>query len=163
MRDIYSNFGFFQAIPAQDFASGGVLTGATIDLQGFDAATFIAEVTTPASASAASQAMLILQHGLASAAGVSVWSDVPPSQMIHSVVGQDGAFSTSAELGVWQSIGTEDASGDSAVYAVGYNGDGKHRYVRMKVSQSAAAAHGFSVGAVCVLGKPANWPVNEPV
>ncbi len=161
-RDGYSDFKFFQAIPAQDIATGVALDGATIDTRGYEMCTFVVEHTTMASASlATSVAQLIVQNGLPSADGVSVWSDAHPRDIIHSVVGLDGAYSTSAELGIVQSMGDVDSSRTSGIYAVGYKGS--HRYVRLRVSQSAGAGHGFSMGAVCLLGLPNNWPANTPV
>ena len=164
LRDGYSGFAFFQAIPSQDIATGVALDGPQIDTRGYDTVTFVAETTTQASVdNTTSYVQLILQHGSnESAAGlVSQWSDVHPRDMIHSVVGVDGAYSTSAELGIWQSVGQAATSLPSAVYYVGYKGT--QRYLRMRVSASVAAAFGMSMGAICILGKPANWPVNEPV
>lgn len=165
LRDGYSNYRFFQAIKPQDIATGlegAAIVGETIDIQGYQTVTFIINHDTISSAAGASVAQFIMQHGLVSAAGVSVWSDVDASMMIHSVVGAGGAFSTSAELGIFHSAGAVNASTTSGVFFVGYKGFGR-QFVRIKVSASAAAAHGFSAGAICKLGLPDTWPVNEPV
>ncbi len=161
-RDGYSGFAFYNAITPQDIATGVALDGETIDTRGYETCVFILNHDTMASASlATSVAQLILQNGLASDNGVSVWSDAHPRDIIHSVIGLDGAYSTSAELGIVQSMGDVDSSRVSGQYIVGYKGS--HRYVRLRVSQSAGAAHGFSAAAICILGLPNNWPVNIPV
>jgi len=154
-RDNYSNMKFFQALETQNYAPATVLSGPTIDLRGYEACTIVFTIGANASVSTASYIDLILQHGLLeSAAGsVSAWSDVPHSQMIHSVYDRNSITST----GLVQRIG--DSSLGSAVYIVGYKG--KARFLRVQVSATAAEESGL-IGCVAILGEPANWPVNEP-
>lgn len=155
LRDKWSGFKYLQALAPQDFITGSV-EGNTIDLQGYDAATFYVNVGGVTSAGSMSNAyhQIMLEHGLESAAGVSVWSEVYPSQMLHSVYGLNGVSTLNS--GQFQTIASyTDAS---AVYAVGYIGP--NRYVRLRVSDVAAPSV-MSAGAIAVLGLPSNWPVND--
>ena len=166
IRDLYSNFGFYQALaPRITTDAAGAENGQTLDLQGFAGATIALNVLSYCSAGAngaGDYVVFYLQHGLASAAGVSAWSAVPNSLLIHSVV---GGYASTGETGAFLSVmsGTDiAASANSAITFVGYKGDNLHRYLRLKLSNVGAASAMFA-GAVAFLGYPSNWPVNEPV
>lgn len=166
IRENYSNFGYYNAFGAEVTSdAAGAQNGITIDLQGFNAATVVLNITSYCSAGAngaGDYVVFALQHGLASADGVSAWSNVPNSLLIHSVV---GGYDSTAETGAFLSIasGTDvAASVNSAVYFVGYKGDAAHRYLRLKYS-NVGAASAMNMGAIAILGQPSNWPVNEPV
>lgn len=153
MRDLYSSLGFFTALNADVYSAAA--NGETLDLQGYDTANIVIQTASFASAGAASdQWTFILQHGLASAAGVSAWSLVPGSLMLHSVYGLDAT----AETG---EFGRLSASGDTGVAFVGYRGDGKHQYLRVVLSISGICSSFWGAG-VAVLGNKSQWPVNEP-
>lgn len=153
-RDVYSNFKFFQALETQNYAPAAVLSGAQIDLQGYEAATIVFTIGDNA-CSTLTYIDLILQHGLLeSDAGASAWSYVPASQMIHSVYNRNSTTST----GLVKRI--DLSTYGSNVYIVGYKG--KARYLRVQVSANVDTESGL-VGAVAILGYPANWPVNEPL
>lgn len=159
-RDNYSNFGYFSALPADVYSTD--TDGNTIDLQGYGAATIVVNTHSLASAGAMDAAdywQLILEHGLPSDAGVSAWSKVPASLMIHSVVGNDGAYSGNSD-GVFQSLASATDASD-AIFAVGYRGDHQHRYLRVVLSNIDAASAMWAE-ATAILGEPANWPVNDP-
>ncbi len=165
-RDGYSNFGFYQALaPRFTTDAAGAENGDTLDLQGFDTATIALNVLSYCSAGAngaGDYVVYFLEHGLASAAGVSAWSAVPQSQMIHST---EGGYDSTAETGVLASLmsGTDiAASANSALYFVGYKKDVLHRYLRIKLSNVGDASAMFA-GAVAMLGLPGEWPVNEPI
>lgn len=165
-RDGYSSFGFYQALyPGVTTSAAGATNGQTLDLQGFDTATIALMVNSYASGGAngaGDYVIFYLQHGLASAAGVSAWSAVPNSQLIHSVY---GGYDSTAETGILISLASASeiaASANSAVYFVGYKKDTAHRYLRLKLS-NVGAASAMMAGAVAILGKPGDWPVNEPV
>lgn len=155
MRDLYSSLGFFKALPADVYAAAA--TGTTVDLLGYDAATIVLNVASVGSAGAMTNTWWIpvLQHGLASAAGVSTWSAVPASLMLHSVYGLNGSNVDSD--GRWLFI----SDGGSGTYFIGYRGDGEHRYLRLYMSVSGAASSAWMC-AIAVLGKKNLWPVNEP-
>lgn len=155
MRDGYSNFAFYQALVPQDL-DGTETNGVSIDRQGYDTVTFVVNVgaVTSAGTMAATNHQIILEHFNSTA---SAWSEVYPSQMIHSVIGEAGAYS-GLDSGIWQSIGSyTDASN---VYVVGYKGP--HRIVRLQFSASGTPSV-MSAGAIAILGLPDNWPVNTPV
>ncbi len=163
-RDAYSNNGFFDAFAADVTGSAqGDENGNTIDLRGYDTATIVMNAQSFASAGAMAAADVVyfkLQHGLASAAGVSAWSLVPNSMIIHSVYG--GTDST-GETGTFASLAsTTDVTAVSGIFKVGYKGDVDHRYLRVIVRNSDNASAMWAAG-VAILGQPANWPVNEPV
>lgn len=156
MRDGYSNFGFFQALLPRVLSTGSV-NGLTIDLKGYETATMVVIVGTCTSAGAMSadnRYQLMLEHYNSTA---GAWSECYPSQMLHSVVGDNGAYST-LNSGIFQSVASY--TDQSMVYYVGYKGP--HRNIRLRISEVGAPSV-FSVAALCICSLPANWPVNEPV
>ena len=159
-KDGYAGFSFFNALPADVYSAAAA--GRTIDMLGFDEATIILNAHSLASAGAMSADntwRLVLQQGLASDDGVSAWSNVAHSMMLHSVIGLNGAYSIASD-GVFQSLASSTDALSNATYAVGYKGDGKHRYLRLYLSNTGAASTMWAA-AVCVLGSPAHWPINE--
>lgn len=166
MKEIYSNFKYFQAFaPEVTSSAAGAQNGITIDLQGYEAVTIAVGICSYASGGAngaGDYVMFALQHGLASAAGVSAWSLVGNSQLIHSVV---GGYDSTASTGIFLSLASASevaASANSDIYFVGYKKDTTHRYLRLKYS-NVGAASAMYMNAVAFLGCPANWPVNESV
>lgn len=158
-KDIYSNFGYYDAVHMQT-AGTAAINGTTIDLQQFNACTFVIKLGSIATGGipAASYHNIMIQHGLASAAGVSAWSDVVyGSQLLHSIVSTSHTLTS----GVWQSI-TSYTDG-SQVYILGYKKDSEHRYVRIKLSATGAPSVISQVAAIAVCGFPANWPINAPL
>lgn len=157
--DGYSEFKFLQALEPQDVAAGGATNGITIDRRGYGTLTFIVNVGDydgNGAFSADNRFQLKLEHGTASALGVDTWSECYPSQMLHSVVGMGGAYST-LNSGIWQSITSANVSN---VYTVGYIG--QRRYVRIAISEVGAPST-ISFAAVAMLGKPEIWPVQDPI
>lgn len=157
MKDGYSNFKFFQALAPQDIATGSV-EGATVDTLGFQTAVIVVNVGAPTGGGALSadnRHQLMLEHY--NSAGVSAWSEVYPSQMLHSVVGEYGSYST-LNSGIFQSIASTTSFANQ-VYMVGYKGP--HRFIRLRISDVGAPST-YSMGAIAILGLPANWPVNTP-
>ena len=156
MRDGYSNFKFFQALKPQVLGTAAV-EGESIDLRGFETAVIVVNVGTCTSAGAMStdnRYQLMLEHYNSDA---GAWSECYPSQMLHSVVGIAGAYS-SLNSGIFQSIASY--TDQNKTYTVGYKGN--RRSIRLRISQAGAPSV-FSVGAIAVLGLPAQWPVNTPV
>lgn len=157
MRDGYSNFKFFQALAPQDIATGSV-EGASVDLLGYETAVIVVNVGAPTGGGALSadnRHQLMLEHYNSTA---GAWSECYPSQMLHSVVGEAGAYST-LNSGIFQSIASTTSFANQ-VYMVGYKGP--HRTIRLRISDVGAPST-YSMGAVAILGLPANWPVNTPV
>jgi hypothetical protein len=158
LRDGYSNFKFFQALEPQDYAAGGAaLDGVSVDIRGYDTATIVVNVGDNTGGGAFSDTerfQLKLEH-YNSAAGA--WSECYPSQMIHSVVGMAGAYST-LNSGIFQSI---TSATQSQAFAVGYKGP--HRTIRVAISEVGGDASTMSFGAIAVLGLPGDWPVSTPI
>jgi hypothetical protein len=157
IRDGYSNFGFFNAMSPITLTDATAETGYTVDTKGYETATMVVYVGSCTSAGAFGAAnfwQLMLEHYNSTAAA---WSECYPSQMIHSVVGQNGAYS-GLDSGIFQSL--VEVTARSTIYAVGYKGP--HRFIRLRISCEGAPSL-FSVAAICVCGNPANWPVNTPV
>lgn len=153
-RDVYSNFKFFDALEPANRVPSGVIEGNKIDLQGFEGCTVIFHVGAHNNVSIASYTDLILEHGLLeSEAGVSAWSVVPASNMIHSVYNLDSTTNT----GLVKRL--NDSGMGSTTYIVGYRG--KARYLRVKLSANAATQSGL-FGAIALLGYPSEWAVNDP-
>lgn len=156
IRDGYSNFKFFQALEPQDVAAGAATNGVAVDTQGYDTATIVVNVgnyTGGGAFSADNRFQLKLEHYNSTA---GAWSECYPSQMIHSVVGTGGAYST-LNSGIFMSITSANVSN---VYAVGYKGP--HRSIRLATSEVGAPST-MSFAALAILGEPANWPVNTPI
>jgi hypothetical protein len=165
-KDLYSNLAFFQALVPQDCVAGGATTGLTIDTLGYDGCVFVinAGLTTSAGALAANQFwQLKLEHAYINTAGTgaSDWSEVYPSQMIHSVVGMAGPYSA-LDSGIFQSItSTDDISAATGkIFFVGYKGP--RRFVRFTMSEENAPST-ISMAATAILGWSGTWPVNAPV
>ena len=163
-RDLYSHLKFYQALVPQDIAAGAATNGLTIDTRGYNGCVFVINcgaLTGGGAMGATEFWQLKLEHGLASAAGVSVWSECYPSQMIHSVIGMAGAYST-LDSGIFQSITSTDdiSAGTGKIFVVGYKGP--RRYVRIAFSEETAPST-ISAAAICILGFPDSWPVEEAV
>jgi hypothetical protein len=165
-RDGYSDFGFYQAwAPANTTDAAGSAGGLTIDMLGFDTVQLVVNIASYCSGGAngaGDYVVFQLMHGLASAAGVSTWSLVALSQIIHSVL---GGYDSTASTGNFLSLASASeiaASGNSAVYIVGYKKDVLHRYLRLNIS-NVGAASAMVLAATAILGKPDNWPVNTPI
>lgn len=160
-RDGYTCCSFLQALPPQDLDATAV-NGPAINTQGFETVVIVVNVGANTSAGAMSVDNTLqfkLEHAHESAAGLpSTWSEVYPSQIIHSNIGEDGAFST-LNSGIFFSIDSV-AGYASTAYAVGYKGP--RQYVRVVVSGIGAPSV-YSAGAVAILGAPGNWPVISPV
>ena len=155
-RDGYSNFGFLQAAPAQEKVA---VTGETIDVRDYDTATMIVNIGLVGGAVGSlgtTNIDLILQHALSDASGSIIWSYVPASMMIHSVIKPNG----SGLSGVFQNLAS--VTDGSAMYFVGYKGN--YRYLRVAIATHTGAptVSALHAGATCLLGKPAHWPVNAP-
>lgn len=162
LRDNYSNSKYFQAISprVKDDANGGTITGVTVDTRGYEAVTFVVNVGDIENGLASASCLqLMLEHASNSAnnTGASDFAKVAyGSEILHSAV----SASTTLTSGIWQSdINASDAAG-SNVYIVGYRG--KYRYVRLFVSGVGDSGCSVNIGAVAILGYPANWPVNQP-
>lgn len=156
IRDGYSNFSFLQALEPQDVAAGAKTTGIAIDTRGYDTVTFVVNVgdnTGGGAFSADNRFQLMLEHYNSTA---GAWSECYPSQMLHSVTGMDGAYST-LNSGIFASI---TSANQSQTHAVGYRGP--HRSVRIAISEIGAPST-MSFGAIAILGLPGDWPVNTPV
>lgn len=165
-KEIYSSFGFFQAIYPDVYSAA--ITGLTIDMQGYEEVVFAVNINSYASAGAdAATNMWIfeLQHASASAAGADTWSLVPGSQIIHSVY---GGYDSTASTGMFFSLqsktdlgGTTGASGNGILF-VGYKMDPNHRYVRLYVSVLSVPSAAW-MAATAILGNASTWPVNTAI
>lgn len=163
-RDVYSNFKFFQALHPQDLSDAD-LTGDDIDLQGYEGCAIVVNFGLLSEVTSASYIQLVLQHTDASALG-----NGPSDYEFVSATDLIGLASTVTSLtsGVWKKLmpitTSTIATYGSECYSIGYRGT--KRYVRLYVdavgaAASAAAASDVAVGAIAILGLPADWPVNE--
>lgn len=161
-RDTYSNFSFYQAMYTvlHDEANAAAITGRTIDTRGYEGVTFV--VTTgeieSMTTSTASYFCFILEHTDASAlgAGPSDYTAVTDgNHIIHSVQ----SVGTTLTSGIWEDV-VNGAEHGSRTYAIGYIGP--KRYTRIRVSGTLDSAASINIGAIAILGYPANWPINDP-
>ena len=157
LRDGYSNFKFFQALAPFITTDPPAHAGIAVDIKGYDTCTFIVNVGDTASGGAmAADDFLQLKLEHYNSVG-GAWSECYPSQMIHSVIGMAGAYST-LNSGIFQSIAS--STDGSTTYYVGYKGP--HRTARIYVSGENTPST-MQIGAVAVLGLPSDWAVTEPV
>ncbi len=164
LQENYSGFLYFNALTC-DFV-GNSTAGRTIDLRGYKTVTVVLTAYSLVSGNSMSTANywnVVLQHGLASADGVSTWSLVPGSQIIHSVY---GGYDSTSSTGKWLSLYSITAMTSDLAFAVGYKMDTTHRYLRIYFSGASADGAdsiGINAAAIAILGRPGDWPVNEPV
>ena len=170
-RDLYSYLKFYQAMAPQDLVGGaGAINGLAIDTRGYNGCLFVVNcgaLTGGGAMGATEFWQLKLEHALAdtyttaASASAGTWSECYPSQIVHSVIGLAGAYST-LDSGIFQSITSTDdiSAGTGKVFVVGYKGP--RRFVRIAFSEETNPST-ISAAAICVLGFPDNWPVEEAV
>lgn len=153
-RDGYSNFSFFHALDTETLAA--TTSGKDVDTRGYATCTFVVTLGRCSHVSTLSYWVLRLQHTSASVlnAGPSDYTDCASIDLIT----ESGGAITS---GIWQQIiaqavGTVSTQG-SQNHQVGYIGG--RRYVRVVVELLSTASV-MDVGAVAILGRPTDWPVN---
>jgi len=152
VRDGYSGYGFFQALTPRS-VPGTAVAGNEIDTKGYETVTFVVNVGAATSAGALStdnQHEFILAHAHESSAAdtASTFAACGSVDMIRNASG-------AVTSGVWQSVGSYTDS--STMYQIGYKG--ARRFVQLQFSGNGAPS-AFSMAAICILGKPANWNVN---
>ena len=161
-RDGMSGFSFLQALDPFNRPTGAAYDGYTIDLRGYNMCTFVINVGSALAGSGATWGAdywnIMVDHGLASATGVSAWSGITAVNVLHSIVGSAGAYSTLTSAIVISIASTQL----NTTQVFGYLGDTSHRYVRLRLSETGAASVTF-IGAIAILGAPGQWPVIEPV
>lgn len=164
-RDVYSNFKFFQAIPAQGLSDNDI-TGEDIDLQGYEGCAIVVNVGMMSEVTSASYVEFMLLHAdVSTAGGAGTYADVSATD----IIGLDPSV-TSLTNGIWKHLAPLTTSNISTFgsenYGIGYRGT--KRYVKLSINCvgapcSAAAASDAGISAMALLGLPANWPVNEAV
>ena len=158
LRDMYSNFKFFQCIEPQELLAA-TLTGLDIDTQGFESLTVLVDLGNISFISGASFCSLALQHTDATAAGVaSDYAACVAADMIGLPSG-----TASVATGIFKTIGTgcvNISTCGSRIVPVGYRGT--KRFVRVVITGATWTGHGSEcIGALAILGYSANWPVNN--
>lgn len=164
-RDMFSNFGFFQALPPQVYdnatmPAGGEISGPSIDTQGYEGLVFAIEVGDVDVSGATSKPVIRIMHAEDSGVGPSTYLNVSAEDIIHSAYSFGDAL-TSGIVFNFSISGTSVADLESTVYYVGYIGT--QRYVKLFVESAGTADVGSTyIGATAILGYPAQWPVTEP-
>jgi len=160
LRDSFSNFEFFQCLMPQEFVATD-LTGVDIDTQGYESLTIVVNLGNLSVVTSVSYIQLILQHTDASALGAG-----PSDYALVSATDLIGLASTVTSLtsGIFKQVGAEATGTQSAlgstVHAIGYRGT--KRYARLYVDAVDTVNNvSDAVGAIAILGYPANWPVNQ--
>jgi len=156
LRDGYSNFSFFNLYSPQDVAAGAATTCNSLDTRGYETAVVVVNVggyTGGGAFSADNRFQLKLEHYNSVAAA---WSECYPSQMLHSVIGEAGAYST-LNSGIFASITSANVD---TIQQVGYIGP--HRFIRLVISEVGAPST-MSFAATAIMGLPGDWPVNSPI
>lgn len=170
VREDFSNFKYYQAIAPNVYSAAtmpgaGVVTGPDIDTQGYESITFCVESGDVDTSLATSLVVVRMQHTAASALGLgpSTYADVSMDDVLAIPSCEEcstGAAVTSGIILTFSVSGTSVANFESQVWQFAYKG--KERYVRLVVESHGTADCGsVYVGAVAVLGRPANWPVTE--
>ena len=164
-RDLYSNFGFLQALPpliyhSGTFPAGGEISGPSIDCRGYDGLTFVIEAGDVDVSQATSLVVIRMLHAEDSGVGPSTYLDVSATDIIHSAYSYGDAL-TSGIVFDFSISGTSVADLESRAFYVGYRGT--ERYVKLMVESHGTADAGSTyLGATAILGYPNNWPVTEP-
>ena len=166
-RDLFSSLKFYQALKPKLYTTWAN-AGKAIDLRGYEGAIIVVNVGTVGSAGALGATSFIqlkLEHALgstydtAASASDGTWSEVYPSQMIHSVIGMAGAYSA-LDSGIFQSITSGTSGEEETVFVVGYKGP--RRFIRLYVSGEDGPS-AIEMGAIAVLGLPQDWAVTAAV
>lgn len=170
IRENYSNFNFFQVIPPG--SKTAAVTGASVDIQGYQACTFLVHVDDFSQTSTTSAWFMRMQHGDSDADGSIGWGTVANSQMLFDntmkgqlsgVTGFSQTVSTGSADGIPIHFGISNGSDSdlfSTVFLAGYIGN--KRWVRLNLSQSTAGDVSAIVLAVeAMRGLPGDWPVNS--
>jgi len=161
VRDTYSNFKYYQAIaPVNRDANGDALNGVDIDTRGYEGVTLVVTtgVVESMTTSTASYYCFMLQHTNASALGNGPSDYAYVANCKHIIHSVHSTGATDLTSGIWEPTVNGDDHGSMA-YTIGYIGP--KRYVRVVLSGTEDAAS-INIGAIAVLGYPANWPVNTP-
>lgn len=155
-REFASHFKFLEAAPAQLITNADV-TGAAIDLLGYDGALIAVNIGNAISVVGASYLTLRLLHTGDSGAGHSNFGYVGSVDLIR-FASQVGAMTS----GIWYSVDSTAYSG--TIQYVAYKGP--ERYIRLDQERVGGAFSGASTGcvtaAVAMLGRPDLWPVANP-
>ena len=170
-KEGFSSFKFYSALDSTVTTEATFATGNEIDMIGYETATIVINVGSFASAAANDGddcPKFVLLHGLASLVGTegaSVYSLVPGSQLIHSTYG--GHACTASTGRFWTFLSKTSLGGLTGVSGCGinvirYKKDPDHRYLRLYMSISGNHS-AMWVGAIAILGEPANWPVNDAI
>ena len=173
VREDFSNFKYYQALPPGIYDQGtmpvaGTIDGPDIDTQGYETVTFCVEtgdVDVSGRATATSVLYIRMQHTDASVLGLgpSAYADISMDDLLAIPSCLDcssGAALTSGIILAVSISGTSVADFESQVWQFGYKGS--KRYVRLVAESAGTVDCGSTyVGAVAVLGRPANWPVTE--
>lgn len=156
LRDGYSNFKFYQALPPDDYFSTGETSGPDVNTQGYETVTFLLNAG-QVSVSTGSYWVIRMQHASASiSVGAGTYSDVSEQHVIGSGISLYTTITSGKVFSICISAGSV-ALWESQTFAVGYRG--KRQYVRL-VIESQQPAGSTCFGAIAVLGLPANWAVN---
>lgn len=142
MRDNYNGQAFRSALTAAVRTADA--NGATVDLQGFNAAAITAAVGVSGDTLSGSvKVELEVQHSLDDGAGApAAWVACADADLLNSVTGTNtGTFAV-----------IDDAAEDDAVYATGYVGG--RRFVRVVANLTGTHTNGIPLSAVAVLGEP---------
>ena len=166
MRDLISNFAFFQALMPQELIATD-LTGVTIDTQGYEGVTFVVNVGHLSLITSTSYAQLVIQHTDGTVADDAVASDFAIVSDAKHLVGLVSTISALTS-GIWKIIGStgataaNTASFGSNVHAVGYIGP--RRFVRLYIDAVGTVNNvSDGVGAIAMLGLPGDWPAVSEV
>lgn len=160
-RDSYSNFKFLEAVGPANMLASGDITGQTIDTRGYETVTFMVHTGRLSAITSVSYIQLIMQHTDASALGAG-----PSDFAIVSATDIIGISATSLTSGIFKKLFTSGATAlstlGSTIYPVGYRGT--KRYVRLYIDLvDSVGAASDAISAMCMLGLPADWPVNGEV
>lgn len=138
--------------PAVQIINNTTVAGAACDLEGYDAATIIAQIGAWGDTVAGGLIEIGLQHSDDTVAGNFV--DVPDAQLTDTVAGAS-TVTGAVDTGVFSTVSS--TSTDQKIQKTGYIG-GK-RYIRAKINGEKNLATGTPVAILLVKGKPANAPV----
>lgn len=152
-RTDVSNFAPVNMVdPAVQIINNTTVAGAALDLQGYDSASFYAQIGAWGDTVSGGLIEIGLQHSDDTVAGNFV--DVPNADLTDTIAGAS-TVSGAVATGVFASVNA--TSNDQKVVKTGYKGN--KRYVRVKINGEKNLATGTPVAVLMVKGHPGNAPV----
>jgi hypothetical protein len=154
MRDLHNNLAIAQNIKPQAIATSGNVSGATVDLAGFDAAELVASVGTAGVTLCATIRFDVFLEG-----APDNGTGAPGSWT--AITDADDVIGAMADIATGKVVAIDSAAKDDQAYKIGVvnAATGSRRFVRLRIAAVGTHGTGTPFDAISILGCPANAPV----